>query len=81
MAGSSEFDAVPPKSLGAALAHVAGGGQLIIPTYTQCTIITQKVVDRFDRAGQWLLREDGDGYRIRRGKHSDYVVPGQLKFA
>ncbi|KKM16114.1 hypothetical protein LCGC14_1689060 [marine sediment metagenome] len=72
---------VPPKSLDSALAHVAAGGTLIIPTYTHCTVIDQRVIDRFAKVGAWLLREDGDGYRIRRGKHSDYVVPGLLKYA
>ncbi len=72
---------VPPKSLSAALEHVKDGGTLIIPTYTHCTVIDQRVVDRFAKSGAWLLREDGDGYRIRRGKGSDYVVPGLLKFA
>ena len=74
-------ESVPPKSLQAALEHVKSGGTLIIPTYTHCTVINQRVVDRFAKSGAWLLREDGDGYRIKRGKSSDYVVPGLLKYA
>ena len=74
-------ESVPPKSLGTALAHVKAGGRLIIPTYTHCTVIDQRAVDRFARADVWLLREEGDGYRIKRGKGSDYIFPGQLKFA
>ena len=72
---------VPPKSLDAALAHVAAGGRLIIPTYRRCTVIDRKVVERFAKAGVWLLKEDGDGYRLRAGKSSVYVFAGQLRFA
>ena len=73
--------AVPPRSLDTALAHVRSGGRLAIPTYTRCTVIDAKTLASFERAGQWLLREDGDGYRIRRGKTSEYVLPGQLCYA
>ena len=71
---------VPPKSLYVALKHVKTGGILTVTTYTRRTVITEKTIDRFAKAGQWLLREDGDGYRLRRGKGSDYLFPGQLKF-
>lgn len=81
MAGSGDFSEVPPRSLDAALAYVKGGGKLIIPTYTQCTIIDGRCLARWEKAGQWLLREDGNGYRIHRGRHSDYLFPGQLRYA
>lgn len=69
----------PPKSLETVLAHVRNGGKLGIYTYTRATEIDARCLARFEAAGQWLLREDGDGYRIRRGRHSDYLMPGQLK--
>lgn len=75
------YPPVPPKSLNAALAHVDAGGRLIVPTYTRCTVIDRKCVARFAKAGAWLLREDGDGYRMRSGKGSVYLMPGQLRFA
>jgi len=71
---------VPPRSLQAALAYVKAGGALVVTTYTHQTVITQKTIDRFTKAHQWLLQEDGDGYRLRQGKGSDYLFPGQLKF-
>lgn len=73
-------ESVPPRSLKAAMDHVAAGGTLTITTYTHHTIITWKTVARFAAAGEWLLKEDGSGYRIRRGRSSDYILPGQLKY-
>ena len=81
MAYASDFKPVPPKSLTKAMAHIAAGGQLIIPTYGRTTVIDAKVVARFERAGQWLLKEEDDGYRLRSGKGSIYIIPFQLKFA
>ena len=71
---------VPPKSLEAAIEYVRGGGELLVPTYTRCTVIDRKVLVRFERAGAWLLREEGDGYRLRSGRGSVYLFPGQLKY-
>lgn len=71
---------VPAHSLREALEFVRRGGRLVIPTYTRCTIIDAQCLARFEKAGEWLLREDGEAYRIRRGKHSDYLLPGLLKY-
>jgi hypothetical protein len=71
---------VPPKSLELALSHIRSGKRLVIPTYTKVTVIDLKCLNRFEKSGQWLLKEEGDGYRLRRGKSSDYLFPGQLKF-
>ncbi len=73
--------AVPSKSLEAAIAHVKSGGQLVVPSYTHVVYINAKVLARFEKAGQWLLKEDGDGYRLRSGKGSVFLFPGQLHFA
>jgi hypothetical protein len=75
-----EMKPVPPKSLDLALEHVREGGELLVPTYTHCTVIDQGVLRRFERAGQWLLKEEGDGYRLRSGRKSVYLLPGQLKY-
>ena len=75
-----ELKPVPPKSLEAALEHVRAGGSLLVPTYTRCTLIDRRALERFERAGAWLLREDGDGYRLRSGRGSVYLFPGQLKY-
>lgn len=71
---------VPPKSLDLALAHVAAGGVLAVPSYSRWIIIDTKAVKRFERSGSWLIKEDGNGYRIRQGKGSVFILPGQLKF-
>ena len=36
-------------------------------------------IDQDERV--WILREDGDGYRMSRGRGSVYLFPGQLKLA
>ena len=72
---------VPSKSLDKALAHVRAGGRLVVPTYTRCTVIDAKVLARFEKAAEWLLKEDGDGYRMRQGRGSVYLFSGQLQFA
>ncbi len=73
------FGSVAPNSLEAALAHVAAGGRLCIRTCTRTTVIDAKVVAKFEAAGLWLLKADGNGYRLRSGKSSVYLLPGQLE--
>ena len=75
-----EMKPVPPKSLEVALEHVRAGGELLVPTYTRCTVIDRKTLARFEKAGEWLLREEGDGYRLRSGRKSVYLLPGQLMY-
>jgi hypothetical protein len=72
---------VPADSLDAALEHVRKGGRLVIPTYTRCTVIDRRCLERFEKAGAWLLKAEGRGYRMRSGKGSVYLLPGQLQFA
>ena len=69
---------VPPRSLAAALTYVRNGGRLIVPSYARAILITAKTINRFDAASQWLLKEEGEGYRLRQGKSSIYILPGQL---
>ena len=73
-------NSVPSKSLTAAMAHLESGKSLYVPTYTRCTVITKKTLDKFRAAGCWLLKEDGNGYRMQTGRTSVYLLPGQLKF-
>ena len=72
---------VPPKSLQAALEYVQRGGVLVVATSMRVTIIKQKDIAAWDRAGKPLLREEGDGYRMRQGRGSVYLVPGLLAYA
>lgn len=71
---------VPAQALEEALAYVRAGGRLITATAYRQTIIDRKTLASFEKAGEWLLKEDGDGYRIRRGKKSDYCLPGILRY-
>jgi len=71
---------VESNNLQGALKHVAAGGRLCVPTASRCTVIEQKHLAAWDKAGRPLLREDGQGYRMRRGKGSVYLLPGQLKY-
>jgi hypothetical protein len=71
----------PAKALDKILAHIRNGGTAYIPTYLTCTRIDSKCLARWEAAGLPLLREDGDGYRLSRGRKSVFVMPGQLKLA
>ncbi|KKM72113.1 hypothetical protein LCGC14_1423710 [marine sediment metagenome] len=73
------MEIAPAKSLGSLLEHVRTGGRLGVFTYLRSTIIDAKVLRRFEKQGEWLLREEGDGYRLRAGRGSVYLLPGQLK--
>ncbi len=42
-------------------------------------LIDAKLLARFDQAGEWLLKPEGDGYRLRQGKKSIFLFPGQLR--
>ena len=70
---------VPPKSLALALEHVRNGGRLYVATAVRVTVIDAKTLANFERLGLWLLKESGDGYRMRTGRTSVYLLPGQLK--
>ena len=69
---------VPPKSLSLALSHVASGGRLCVATPLRVWVIDAKTLERWDRSGMALLREEGDGYRMQNGRRSVYLLPGQL---
>ena len=71
---------VPAKSIDAVFNHLEKGHCVYVSTYTRCTVITKKTLDKFRAAGAWLLKEEGDGYRMQSGKSSVYLLPGQLMF-
>lgn len=72
-------DPIPPHQLTETLDYVRNGGKVGFATYTRATVIDARCLARFEKAGQWLLKEDGNGYRLRQGKGSVYLLPGQLK--
>jgi hypothetical protein len=68
-----------PNAVNEALENVRKGGRLMVATYARVTIVDSKVLAKFEKAGAWLLKADGDGYRLRSGKGSVYLFPGQLQ--
>lgn len=71
----------PTKSLDYVLAHIRAGGVAYVATYARYIPIDAKCLAKWEAAGIPLLREDGDGYRMRQGKGSVYLLPGQLKLS
>ena len=71
---------VAPGELDAALELVRDGACLAVPTYTHCTIIDKQVLERFKAAGFDFLKEEGRGYRMRQGRGSVYLFPGQVRY-
>jgi hypothetical protein len=77
---TAQYKQVPPKSINEVFSYLENGGTLIVPTYTRCTVITKKTLDKFRKAGAWLLKEEGNGYRMQTGRSSVYLFPGDLKY-
>lgn len=71
---------VPSHNVEQAIAHLRAGGRLVVPSVTRWIILDAKTLAKFEKADAWLIREDGDGYRLRQGKGSVYVFPGQLRY-
>lgn len=71
---------VPPQSIKSVFDHIENNKTVYVATQTRITVINKKTLNRFRKVGAWLLKEDGDGYRMQSGKSSVYLFPGQLKF-
>ncbi|MEN3237942.1 hypothetical protein PUR29_31225 [Methylobacterium ajmalii] len=71
---------VPANNLAQALEHVEKDGRIVIRTCLKITVIDRRVLRRFERAGAWLLKEEGEGYRLRQGQGSVYLLPGLLEY-
>jgi len=69
----------PAANAAEALAHVKAGGRAIVRTYLRVTVIDRKCLLRFEAAKEWLLKDDGAGIRLRSGRGSVYLLPGQLE--
>ena len=70
---------VAPNQVNEALDFVRSGkGMLAVITHLRCYQIDKRTLAKFEKAGEWILKADGDGYRLRTGKHSVYLFPGQL---
>lgn len=72
--------AINPDELAAALAVVhSGSGELYLTNlYNHARPLQSKVLKSWDEIGKPLLRPDGTGFRMRVGKSSVFLFPGQL---
>ena len=73
-------ESVPPDSLDMAIKHIESGKSLYVATQYRVTVLNKKTLDRFRKANIWLLKTEGNGYRMKTGKTSVYLLPGQLKY-
>lgn len=73
--------AAPSHAASQILAHVRAGGTAMVATALRVTVIDSRAVAKFEKAGAWLLREEGEGYRLRNGRGSVYLFPGQLQIS
>ena len=71
--------AAPNKATELLASVKLGEFRLCVTTAIRTTIIDAKTIARFEKANAWLLKNDGNGYRLRSGKNSVYLLPGQLK--
>jgi hypothetical protein len=71
---------IPSNSIDAIFKHIESGHSVYFTTYTRHCVITKKTLANFRKAGAWLLKEDGTGYRMQTGKSSVYLLAGQLKY-
>lgn len=61
------------------LNFIRSGGRVFVQTPLRVTYVDKKVLARFEKAGAWILKEEGEGYRMASGKSSVYLMPGQLQ--
>lgn len=71
---------VAPNKLTEVLDFVRNGGRVVVPSAWRMIVIDSKCLKKFEKAGEWLLKVEGDGYRMRQGKGSVYLLSGQLHY-
>ena len=71
--------AAPNKATELLASVKLGEFRLCVSTAIRTIIIDAKTIARFEKSNAWLLKNDGNGYRLRSGKNSVYLLPGQLK--
>jgi hypothetical protein len=64
---------------GEIIQHIKNGGQAFILSYTKILKLDAKVLEKWERAGYTLLKDEGRGFRMRMGKGSIYVLPEQMR--
>ncbi|BCM86729.1 hypothetical protein [Methylobacterium indicum] len=71
---------VPANNLSQVREYIDKGGRLVVLTCLKFIVIDRKVLRRFERAGAWILKGAGEGYRLRQGQGSVYLLPGLLEY-
>jgi hypothetical protein len=49
--------------------------------YSSVITITPKTLENFKKAGYWLFKDDGNGFRMKSGKESVYLFKNQVVLA
>lgn len=75
---NAQHTPTPATSAAHALSHIRNGGRAYVATALRIMVIDRHCLNRFEKAGHWLLKDDGNGIRMRSGKGSVYLFPGQL---
>lgn len=73
------YESVAPGQAEQVLAEMRNGTRFVVRTAMRVVVLDAKVLARFEAAGCWLLKNEGNGYRVRTGKTSVYLIAGQLE--
>lgn len=57
---------------------VRNGKRILIKSYTRPQIIDKKCLDKWEKAGYTLLKDDGEGFRLAQGKTSVFVFASSI---
>lgn len=72
---------VKPGDAEVALQFVRDGGRLLVVSYTKPIILNAKCVAKWDAfGGKPFITNEGNGFRMRSGRSSVYLFPGQLRY-
>ena len=71
---------VPSDAMDAIEAHMTAGGELGIGGGYRFATITNAAYRSRTDSGDWYVKPEGAGYRVRQGRKSVYLFPGQLRW-
>jgi drug/metabolite transporter superfamily protein YnfA len=62
------------------LNHIKAGGTIVVATYAWARQLDKKVLDRFEKVGARLLKQNGKDVFLARGKHWDCINGCSIRF-